>query len=89
MSELLFDDAEVAIACVMGRITLRVRELLELQPGQVLDLATPVGSDIEIVCGTHPVARGELVDIEGALGVRVLSICEPPASPPDSTSSPL
>ena len=77
MSELLFDDASVVISCVVGRISLSVREVLALQPGQVLPLAIPVGSHVDIVCGEQPLARGQLVDIEGELGVQVLSVYEP------------
>lgn len=77
MSELLFDDAAVTVSCILGRISLSVREVLELQPGQVLAFGAPVGASVEIACGGQPVARGELVDIEGELGVRVLSVYEP------------
>lgn len=75
-SELLGDDAEVSISCIVGQLSLSVRQVLELQPGQVLPFGVPVGGQVTLACGGRAVARGQLVDIEGEIGVRVLAVYE-------------
>jgi type III secretion protein Q len=80
MDEMLADDASVDVAVAVGDVRLSVRALLELRPGQVLELGRPLGSGVELRVGPRVVARGELVDVDGDVGVRVLSI-EDPSSP--------
>jgi flagellar motor switch/type III secretory pathway protein FliN len=79
MDETLGDDATIDLAISVGDVRMSVRSLMELRPGQVLELGRPVGSAVELRIGPKVVGRGELVDVEGDVGVRVLSI--------DSTST--
>lgn len=67
-------DLPVDLVCRLGEVRLNARELLELGPGAVIPLGRPLGSPVELVAGGKVVARGELVDVEGELGVRVLSV---------------
>jgi flagellar motor switch/type III secretory pathway protein FliN len=81
MDETLADDASLDVAVAVGDLRLSVRALLELSPGQVLELGKPLGSQVELRVGSRVVARGELVDVDGGVGVRVLAI-EPLSSGP-------
>jgi hypothetical protein len=81
MDETLADDATLDVAVAVGDVRLSVRSLLELAPGQVLELGKPLGSQVELRVGGRVVARGELVDVDGDVGVRVVSI-EPLSSGP-------
>ena len=81
MDETLADDASLDVAVAVGDLRLSVRALLELAPGQVLELGKPLGSQVELRVGSRVVARGELVDVDGGVGVRVLAI-EPLSSGP-------
>lgn len=81
MDETLGDDATLDVAVAVGDLRLSVRALLELSPGQVLELGKPLGSQVELRVGSRVVARGELVDVDGGVGVRVLAI-EPLSSGP-------
>jgi len=74
MDETLGDDATIEIAVAVGDVRMSVRSLLELQPGHVLELGRPLGSAVELRVGPRVIARGELVDVDGDVGVRVLSI---------------
>lgn len=74
MDETLADDAAVDVAVVVGDHRLSVRSLLELRPGHVLELGRPIGSAVELRVGARVVARGELVDVDGDVGVRITSI---------------
>ncbi|HTJ40849.1 MAG TPA: FliM/FliN family flagellar motor switch protein [Kofleriaceae bacterium] len=74
MDETLGEDAAVEIAACAGSVTLSVRRVLELAPGQVIELGRPIGGEVELRVGRQVVGRGELVDVDGGLGVRVLSV---------------
>ncbi|MFH0901975.1 MAG: FliM/FliN family flagellar motor C-terminal domain-containing protein, partial [Pseudomonadota bacterium] len=60
--------------CQLAEITLSAREVLELGPGAVLAFDKPIGSPVELLAGGSLVARGELVAIDGELGVRILEL---------------
>jgi hypothetical protein len=74
MQEMLGEDASVELVACAGAVILSVRRVLELAPGQVVSLGRPVGGAVELRVGAQLVARGELVDVDGELGVRVLSV---------------
>ena len=67
-------EVPVELAIELGRIELRVRELAALAPGRVISARLPVGGEVALRAGDRTVAVGELVDIEGELGVRVLRV---------------
>jgi len=73
-NDALARDLSVPISCRLAQLQVSVRELLELGPGAVIGLARPLGAPIDLVAGERVVARGELVDVEGELGVRVTEI---------------
>lgn len=67
-------EVPVELAIELGRIELRVRELAALVPGRVISARIPVGREVELRAGDRVVATGELVDIDGELGVRITSV---------------
>lgn len=67
-------DANVEIEAVVGRATLTFSELSRLRPGQIFTADRNIGDPVEIVANGAVVAHGELVDVEGRLGVRILSL---------------
>jgi type III secretion protein Q len=67
-------EVPVELALELGRIELRVRELAALVPGRVISARIPVGREVELRAGDRVVARGELVDIDGELGVRLTDV---------------
>jgi hypothetical protein len=74
MDETLADDASLDVAVAVGDLRMSVRSLLELRAGQVLELGKPVGTEVELRLGARVIGRGELVDVDGQVGVRVLSL---------------
>jgi flagellar motor switch/type III secretory pathway protein FliN len=65
--------ASIEVVAELGRITLRGNELLGLAPGAVL--AMGVGrSGISLRVGGEVWADGEIVDIDGELGVRITRV---------------
>jgi flagellar motor switch protein FliM len=67
----LLGELPVEVVCELGRVTVSGRELLELRPGAVLPVGRPLAGPVDLTVGGRVVARGELVDVEGEVGVRL------------------
>jgi len=55
----------------VGSATLAAREWATLAPGDVIALDRRVGDPVSLRIGARVVARGELVDVDGSIGVRI------------------
>jgi type III secretion system YscQ/HrcQ family protein len=66
--------APVEIVAELGRVTLRGDELLGLERGSVLAFGHRPGAPVDLVVGGHTWARGELVNVDGELGVRITEV---------------
>ncbi len=67
-------DVPVQVVVVIGRRSITMQELMEMKPGQVMELNRPPQEAVDLAVGGRVFAKGELVEIEGKLGVRVLKI---------------
>jgi flagellar motor switch protein FliM len=65
---------EVEVAAEIGRVVLSGREIAALAPGAVVELRRPLGGPVDLVVQGRLVARGELVDVDGEVGVRVVEV---------------
>lgn len=72
----LLRELPVEVVCELGRVTMSGRELIELRPGAVIPAGRPLSGPVDLTVGGRVVARGELVDVEGEIGVRIVQICE-------------
>ena len=70
----LLGETTVAVEIVVGRARLTLDDLARMVPGQILSLDRAVGDPVDVVAHGTTVARAELVDVEGRLGVRLLSM---------------
>ncbi len=64
----------VMLEVELARIEVPLAELARLEPGAVLPLALDRRGLVTLRACERAVARGELVDVEGAVGVRILSL---------------
>jgi type III secretion protein Q len=64
-------DAPVELCVELARFTLRLDELSALRRGEVLSTGRAIGERVLLSAGGRAVAHGELVDIEGEIGVRI------------------
>ncbi len=67
-------DVPVTLVVELGRISLPVHQVADLKPGDVLALARHAREPVELTSNGRLVARGELVQIDTELGVRVTHI---------------
>ena len=68
---------EVEVVAEMGRVVLSGREIARLTTGSVVQLGRPLGGPVDLVAGGKLIARGELVDVEGEIGVRIIEMLGP------------
>jgi type III secretion system YscQ/HrcQ family protein len=72
----LLRELPVEIVCELGRVSMSGRELLELEPGAVIPVGRPLAGPVDLTVGGRLVARGELVDVDGDLGVRLTEVVD-------------
>ena len=70
----LLRDAPAPVAVELGRIQLNTLQVANLHAGQILRLPRGFDAPVDLVVHGKIFAQGELVEIEGELGVRLLSL---------------
>ncbi len=75
------DDAHVELTVTVGTVRLTLRELSELVVGAIVPLGRPLAGPFELRAAGSVIGSGELVNLEGELGVRVIRI-DGAANPP-------
>jgi flagellar motor switch protein FliN/FliY len=70
-------DVPLQIAIEVGRLRLRVRDLIKLSPGSVIQLKKPAGEPFDVCINGMQVARGEVISVEQTSGVRIIEVQKP------------
>lgn len=70
----LLDDVTVAMVVELGRVMVSAADVMGLRAGQVIELARAPGEPVDLVVDGKRIGKGELVEIDGELGVRILSL---------------
>ena len=70
-------DVPLHVAIEVGRLRLRVRDLIKLGPGSVIELKKPAGEPFDICINGAQVARGEVITVEQSSGVRIIEVQKP------------
>lgn len=70
----LIMDVQLQVAVELGRAQMKVKEVLGLGPGSVVELDKHAGEPVEIVVNNKIVAKGEVVVIDENFGVRITEI---------------
>ena len=68
------DEIPVTLCFDLGRLELTLAELRQLGPGAVLELPGTADAPVRLPVGGRCIGTGELVEVEGRAGVRVLRI---------------
>lgn len=67
-------DAPVVVRVELGVVEMPAREWASLQSGDVVKLARRVGAPVTLRAGSAEIATGELVDVDGEIGVRITTL---------------
>jgi len=70
-------DVSLPITVELGRMKMKIKDILHLGPGSVVQLEKLAGEPVEILVNDKLVALGEVVVIDEYFGVRVISIVSP------------
>jgi len=68
------EEIPMPVVIEVGRIQMTVKKLLELQPGNMLELDIHPESSVDMVVNGKRIARGELLRIGDVLGIRILEL---------------
>jgi len=61
----------------LGHSRMKIKDILELGPGSIVQLDKLPDEPVELYVGDKPLAKGELVVVEERLGVRITEIIHP------------
>ncbi|MDW6001967.1 FliM/FliN family flagellar motor switch protein [Vibrio mangrovi] len=67
-------DTPVTLKLQAGQITMSLKELSQIHVGSVLVATGEAAGHATLYHGHHPIARGELVEVEGRLGIQLTSV---------------
>lgn len=73
-TESLLKDIPMPVVIELGRIKTTAGDIINLRAGQILELRRAPSDPVNITVNGKLVGKGELVEVEGELGVRVLSL---------------
>ena len=65
---------QMEITIEVGRTSLPIGQLLQLQPGQIVELDREVGSPLDMFINGTLLAHGEIVVVDDLFGFRVTSV---------------
>lgn len=64
-------DAPVQVSLEVARFVLTLDEVARLAPGEVVGAGVQVGDEVRLRAGDRVLAVGDLVDVDGQIGVRI------------------
>jgi type III secretion system YscQ/HrcQ family protein len=67
-------EAPVMVRVELGAVSMPAGEWAKLRPGDVIETGQRVAEPVVLRIAGHAVARGELVDVDGELGVRITEL---------------
>ncbi len=70
-------DVGVTLALEIGRTRIKVRDLLQLSAGSILELDRLAGEPLDVLVNGVRVARGEVVVVNDNFGVRLTEVVSP------------
>lgn len=67
-------DVPLQVTVELGRAQLRIRDVLELVPGSIVELDKLAGGPVDVLVNGKQIARGEVVVIDEEFGVRITDV---------------
>ena len=73
-------DVPLNVTLRFGQRSMRLREVLELNAGAIVELDRQVEEPVDLILDERVIARGEVVIVDGNYGLRVTEIVERPST---------
>ncbi|MEN2776579.1 flagellar motor switch phosphatase FliY [Acetivibrio clariflavus] len=73
----LIMDVPLQVTVELGRTNKKIRDILELGPGSIIELDKLAGEPVDILVNGKTIAKGEVVVIDESFGVRITDIIHP------------
>lgn len=70
-------NVDVDLALEVGRTTISVRDLLQLNQGSVVELDRLAGEPLDVLINGTLIARGEVVVVNDKYGIRLTDVVSP------------
>ncbi len=67
-------DVPLQVTVELGRAQMRIRNVLELVPGSIVELDKLAGEPVDVLVNGKQIARGEVVVIDEEFGVRITDV---------------
>jgi flagellar motor switch protein FliN len=67
-------DVPLQVTVELGRTQMRIRNVLELVPGSIIELDKLAGEPVDVLVNGKQIARGEVVVIDEEFGVRITDV---------------
>ena len=67
-------DVPLEVTAELGRTSKSIKEILDFSPGTIIELNRLAGEPVDVLVNGKFVARGEVVVIEEAFGIRVTEV---------------
>lgn len=71
---MIVEKITIPLTVELGRKPMTLAQVGELQAGQVLELSQKPSDPVELVINGKSIGQGELVEVEGQMAVKVLSL---------------
>ncbi len=66
-----FGDVPIRISIQLGTRSMRVRDILQLEPSSLIEMEKSAGENVDILMNGTLVASGEVIKLEGSTGIRL------------------
>ncbi len=67
-------DVELPVSVSFGNSVMQLKDVLKLGAGSVIELDKSVNDPVIIIVNQKPIAKGEVVMVDGNYGVRILEV---------------
>lgn len=67
-------DIPVSLSVELGRTQMKVREVMSLTTGTVIELEKPVEDPVDLYVNGKLVGRGEVVVVDNCLGIKITQV---------------
>jgi flagellar motor switch protein FliN/FliY len=67
-------DVELPVSVSFGSSEMQLKDIIKLKAGSVIELDQSVNDPVTVFVNRKPIAKGEVVMIDGNYGVRILEV---------------